>query len=156
SASLREFSLEVVVAGDVAPVASQGALDQTRFVRDGDAWRYVAKRPAPAPGVLDVAIPDSPAPRVLAQAFGGQVYFHAESRVPFSQASGRLPKNVQIAWDASGSMAARSWPAERALLDAYMGAARDVDVTLVKVRDAAEPAQRFRVRNGDWSALRAS
>ena len=155
-ASLREFSLEMVVAGDARPIASEGALDSTRFIRDGDSWRLVTRRPAPASGLLEVAIPDGPAPRVLTQAFGRQVFFHAEGRVPSSQAARRLPRRVQIAWDASGSMAARNWPAERALLDAYMSAARNIDVTLLKVRDAAEPAERFQIRNGDWSALRAS
>lgn len=155
-AALREFSLEMVVAGDAAPTASQGALDSTRFVRDGNSWRLVTRRPVPPSGVLEVAIPDSPAPRVLTQAFGGHVYFHAESRATSLQMARRLPKHVQIAWDASGSMLARNWPAERVLLDAYIAAARDIDVTLVKVRDTAEPAQRFRIRNGDWSALRAS
>lgn len=40
------------------------------------------------------------------------------------------------------------------MLDAYFRKAVNVEVSLVRFRDTAEPAQSFSVRNGDWEALR--
>ena len=155
-AGLREFGLEMRVAGDAQPVAAPGSIGALRFDRDGNGWTAVVKRRAVPTGVLELSIPDGNGPRILAQAFGDQVFFHAQARVRATQRTRPLPRAIQIVWDASGSMASRDWRAERSLLDAYFAAARDVEVHLVKVRDAAEPTARFRVKNGDWSALRVA
>src|SRR5262249_52133130 len=43
---------------------------------------------------------------------------------------------------------------EFALLDAYFRRMGDGEVRLTRLRDAAEPAQTFRVQKGDWRTLR--
>ena len=67
-----------------------------------------------------------------------------------------LPRSVGLIWDASGSGAQRDHARELALLEAYFQKVRNVEVRLTKVRDAAEPAESFSVRGGDWRALRRS
>jgi len=59
-------------------------------------------------------------------------------------------------WDASGSGAQRDHGRELALLDAYFAKARNIEVRLMRVRDAAEAPQRFDVKSGDWRTLRTA
>jgi tetratricopeptide (TPR) repeat protein len=153
-AGVREFLLQVRVESDATPVAAAGPLGAISFHRVDSGWRAAIKRSSSPRGIVEVAIPDSSRPRAVSQRFGEATYFHAEGRVRATQGSRSLPRVVQLVWDSSGSMAARDFARESALLDAYFAAARSIEVRLVKVRDVAEPGARFRVTNGDWSALR--
>ena len=84
----------------------------------------------------------------------GETYFALTLPVADRAAPRPVPHSVQIVWDASGSGAARQIDREFALLDAYFRRAGNTEVTLVRVADVAFPAERFSVRQGDWSALR--
>jgi Ca-activated chloride channel family protein len=154
ASGLRALSLEMRFTGEMEPVAARGALGALVFQRDGDSWTAVVKGSGTVDGILEVALPESGSPHPLAQLFGDRLYFHAEARVRNTAGPRALPRIVQLAWDASGSMAGHDWRRERALLDAYFASVRDAEVRLVVVRDAAEPAARFRVADGDWSPLR--
>ncbi|PTT85226.1 hypothetical protein DBR42_14480, partial [Pelomonas sp. HMWF004] len=91
---------------------------------------------------------------VVVQAHDGRAYAYAEIAAADTRADTRLPRELNIVWDASGSGATRDHAREFALLDALFAASRDLRVRLVVARDAAEPAQTFDVRGGDWLALR--
>ncbi|HEX2542184.1 MAG TPA: VIT domain-containing protein [Caldimonas sp.] len=91
---------------------------------------------------------------VATQARDGQTYFTVELPVATRREPRRLPRRVQLVWDASGSGSERRIDRELALLDAYFSRAGNVSVNLVRVADAVGPSARFEVRGGDWSALR--
>lgn len=91
---------------------------------------------------------------VVVQAHDGRAYAYAEIAVTDTRAAARLPREVHLVWDASGSGASRDHAREFALLDALFSAARDLRVHLTVARNTAEPAQGFDVRGGDWRALR--
>ena len=92
---------------------------------------------------------------VVVQEHLGQVYAYAEiAAAEGARGAARLPRELNLVWDASGSGADRDHAREFALLDALFSAARDVRVTLTVARDTAEPARNFDVRAGDWQALR--
>ncbi|HZV92869.1 MAG TPA: VIT domain-containing protein, partial [Caldimonas sp.] len=94
------------------------------------------------------------APGATTQSFGDETYFAVDLPISQRVAPRRLPKHVQIVWDASASAANRNIDDELALLDAYFRKAQTLGVTLVRVADVAATPERFTVRDGDWSALR--
>ena len=83
----------------------------------------------------------------------GQHYLLAQLPVPAATPR-RLPDQVGLLWDASGSAGTRNRVREFALLDRYFAALGDGSVALTLLRDKAEPVRRFAIRKGDWSALR--
>jgi Ca-activated chloride channel family protein len=155
---LPELSVAVrVVGSDGAPRSAAGGLVAPAFRQDGDAYVLdVARRDFTGKGTLEIDVPASTRPQAYTQVHDGLTYFHAE--IPFApqKAPRRMPRAVTLVWDSSGSGASRDHPRELALLNAYFAKARDVDVRLVRIRDAAEPAQSFKVTNGNWQALRTA
>jgi hypothetical protein len=151
---VRDLFFEARVEGEAPRVVAAGTLGELGFHRVGNGWRAAVKRSGAAGGMVELAIPERSATRASVQMFRDAAYFHAEGRVRVALRERTLPRVLQLAWDSSGSMAARDFARERALLDTYFSAARDIEVHLVRVRDAAEPTATFHVRNGDWSALR--
>jgi Flp pilus assembly protein TadD len=152
---LPELSIAVRVLG--ASSAPRNPSSEFAFRRDGDAYVLDAtRRDFTGKGFLEVDLPAATQPQVFTMPFDGRTYFLAE--VPMSSRKGprTLPKAVTLAWDSSGSGQARDHAREFALLDVYFAKARDIDVRLVRIRDVAEPAQSFKVTNGNWQALRAA
>jgi tetratricopeptide (TPR) repeat protein len=152
---LDSLDLSVRVFGaDTAPVAS--GLAGLDFARRGAVYEArVARSRYAGHGVLEVRLP---APRLAAvsiQERGDKLYFQAEVPAPaLAPRPRRLPHDIGLVWDASGSGAARDHARELALLDRYFGAMDSGRVRLVLLRDAATAAQEFRIEHGDWSALR--
>ncbi|MCC6197621.1 MAG: hypothetical protein IT518_24490, partial [Burkholderiales bacterium] len=153
---LPQLAIDVRVAGTAAaPRVARGNLDAPGFTRDGDAFAMsVVRRDFRGRGTFEIDIPVAPGSQAFTQTVAGTDYFHAEAPVTVRRAPRALPQRVTIVWDSSGSGRARNHAREFALLDAYFGKARDVDVRLVRVRDAAESPLAFRVIDGDWRALR--
>jgi tetratricopeptide (TPR) repeat protein len=127
------------------------------------AWRSgtevrLSRRDHEQDGVLKVAVAaDRDAAFVSTGDYRGAHYFYAELPAPALKAAVRpRPASVGIVWDASGSGANRDQSREFALMDAYFRRLADapVRVTLVVVRDVAEPVKEFVVEKGDWQALR--
>jgi hypothetical protein len=85
---------------------------------------------------------------------GDRRYVALDLRIDGTRLPRALARRLQLVWDASGSGSERRLDRELALLDAYFRRAGDVDVNLVRVADAAAPAEAHRVRAGDWRALR--
>ena len=153
---LPGFALRVTVrAPEQAPLLGskpEGLVFRTRGV---DYEAEISRKDYIARGMLDVQLPASTRPEVRTQVVGDKTYFVAEVPAPREPAVPRkLPAVVGIIWDASGSGASRDHALEFALLDTYFKRMGNGEVLLTRVRDAAEPAERFRISNGDWSALK--
>ncbi len=162
---LASFSLRVLVrAPEQAPVLSGMMPRSLEFKTRGvDYQAEILQKDFAARGVLEVQVPVSVRPEVHTQRWGDKNYFVAEVPARLNDTLLRpVPAVVGIIWDASGSGAARDHAREFALLDTYFkrmgngsnGSPGGGEVVLTRVREAAEPAERFRIRNGDWSALR--
>ncbi len=104
--------------------------------------------------VIEFAIPASSAPIIQTQLFDGKTYFVADVAVPTRESARDIPKTIGIVWDSSGSGRDRDHTREFQLLDSYFKKMRDGEVRLTQIRNVAEPAQSFRVVNGDWRALK--
>ncbi|MCF5091101.1 DUF2135 domain-containing protein [Stenotrophomonas sp. PA-6-5C] len=81
-------------------------------------------------------------------------YLLAQLPVPTSAAPRRVPSEVGLLWDGSGSAGQRDRTREFALLDRYFAAMGEGNIALTVLRDRAEPVRRFHIRGGDWSELR--
>lgn len=81
-------------------------------------------------------------------------YLLAQLPVPTSAAPRRVPSEVGLLWDGSGSAGQRDRTREFALLDRYFAAMGEGNVALTVLRDRAEQVRRFHIRGGDWSELR--
>jgi hypothetical protein len=160
---LAGFSLRVTVRAPEQAPALTGTqprlLDGLAFkLRGVDYEAEISRTDFAARGVLEVQVPVSVRPEVHTQMHGDKTYFVAE--VP-ARLNGAVLRNVPpvagIIWDASGSGAARDHVREFALLDTYfkrLGNGGNGEAYLTRVRDAAEPVERFRISNGEWRALR--
>ena len=155
---LASFMASVQVSGVAArPRATQRGIELPAFASVGRGWRLDWARQDDTPrGSLDIELTPAPGGSVTTQQVDRSVYFAAQLPIASQSAPRALPRVMSLVWDASGSGAQRDHGRELALLDAYFAKARDIEVRLVRVRDAAEAPQRFDVRGGDWRALRAA
>jgi len=155
---LAELAVSLRVTGaDAPPSANAGALAVPAFAASGSGYTLDwVQREVQARGVLDVALAASTSGSVSIGERAGRAYFVAQLAVPQQRARRPLPRVVQLVWDNSGSGAERDHGRELALLEAYFGAARDIEVRLLRVNHAAEPLQTFKVSGGDWGTLRRS
>lgn len=153
---LEQLSIALRVdAAAQAPRASARGMPLPGFVRrgNGHALDWSLQDTAALP-LLELEFDIGREPGITGGRRDGRGYFVAHVPVAVQRRARVLPGRIALAWDASGSGAARDHGREFALLDAYFAAARDVEVQLVRLRDVAEPAQRFAVTGGDWQALR--
>ena len=154
--TLRRFSLRVAVRGRAS--APQVAVDTLGLRLP--AWRHdlvseVTHTDFKASGLLELALADRSRPAVTTQRLADVTYFRAEQALTPRTRPRLTPRTLGILWDASGSGSARDLTRELDLIDHYLRSVPGpVEVLLVRLRDAAEPAQRFRVHGGEWSALR--
>ena len=154
---LAGFSLRVIVrAPEQAPALAGTSPKGLAFkVRGMDYEAEVSRKDFAAHGVMEVHVPVSARPEVHTQNHNKTTYFVAEVPARLNRTVLRsLPPVVGIIWDASGSGAARDHAREFALLETYFKRLMNGAVRLTRVRDAAEPVERFPITNGDWSALR--
>ncbi|MGR4896438.1 VIT domain-containing protein [Stenotrophomonas sp. LARHCG68] len=128
----------------------QGGTDGFRFNGRELAWQGSGRQ---LPAELQWQLPMQATARMQVAAYDGQQYLLAQ--VPVARPGARrLPGQVGLLWDASGSAVHRDRAREFALLDRYFAAMGEGEVQLTVLRDTAAPARRFVVRGGDWSALR--
>jgi tetratricopeptide (TPR) repeat protein len=102
---------------------------------------------------LHISVPREEA-TTLVQSFNNATYFYAEVPISARAQPRKLPANVAIVWDASGSGSQRDAARELRFLDAFFHQVPNTQVQLRVVRDAAEPLRQFHVTGGDWRALR--
>lgn len=108
-----------------------------------------------ATGIVEIELPYSIRAKVLTERRGEHEYFYAELPVNVSSPVVRpAPQVVGLLWDASGSGRNRDHDRELALLDAWFGEVKNVEVKLQVFRDQAAAPLLYQVKNGDWSKLR--
>lgn len=155
-ANLQTFSLRLRATGSAsAPFIAPHALGALAFRRISGAWLAEADRTDfTADGLLEVAVAAPREALAHTQSFNGRTYFYAEVPVASVRTPRRAPKVVALAWDSSGSGASRDHAKELALLSTYFRWMQNGEVLLVRLRDTAEPPQRFSIAGGNWRALR--
>ena len=159
------LTLNVQVNGiDKAPEIGRNGLgdgvSNLAFSRDTFSTRYrlhETRNNFAGSGAVEILItPSSTASAIQTEFFAGKNYFVADIPMTSRQAAREIPKTVGIIWDSSASARTRigDGALEAALLDAYFKKMGNGEVKLTRIRDAAEPAQTFRISNGDWRVLR--
>lgn len=153
--TLTEFALQVRVQGGAAPRAAAAALGSVEFRREGEGWSArVGRKDWRARGLLELDVPAPAAAVAHVQTFEGRTFFVAEVPLRSASAPRPAPKRVALAWDSSGSGAARDHAREFALLDAYFAWMREGEVVLARLRDVQEHPETFRISGGNWRELR--
>jgi Ca-activated chloride channel homolog len=151
---VAEFSAHIALPAQGA-VQAGGALQGATAGRQGRETTLRLQQPDRMPRApLTLAWTPAGGDSLHLGVFEGRPYFVADVAVDGSSVPMPLPRDITLVWDASGSGATRDHAREFALLDALFATTRQARVQLVLVRDAAEPAQSFELRDGDWSALR--
>lgn len=105
-------------------------------------------------GLLFIALTPANSSLVQLESFEGKNYFVADIPIAGREAGRAIPGTIGLVWDSSGSARTRDRAREFALLDAYFKKMNDGEVRLTRIRDVAEKTETFRVRGGDWRALR--
>jgi hypothetical protein len=98
-------------------------------------------------------VPAATRGEVHVQGDGTDTYFVAEVPVSGDVAPRPLPQRVGLLWDASASARKRDRGLELAVLERYFQALGNARVSLVVLRDRAEPVRRFDIAGGNWTAL---
>ncbi|MBK0026935.1 DUF2135 domain-containing protein [Stenotrophomonas sp. S48] len=111
-------------------------------------------RGAQLPAQLQWTLPAARRAQVQVANWQDGHYLLAQLPVATSTTPRTLPRDIGLLWDGSGSAGQRDRTREFALLDHYFAAMGDGTVVLTVLRDRPEPERRFRIRKGDWSALR--
>lgn len=155
------LDLSVNINGtDKAPDVGKNSFGEIAFSRDTFGSRYrlrESRRNFSGSGSIEFMLtPSSTANAVQTEFFEGRHYFVADIPITIREAAREIPKSIGIIWDSSASARIRPGDGalEAALLDAYFKKMRDGTVRLTRIRDVAEPAQTFRIVNGDWRTLR--
>lgn len=150
----QQASVQLDASGSGAPRASN-AMPWDFQLRDGRYQLQWQGRGAELPAQAQWILPQVRQRDVVAGLHEGQRYLMAQIPVPVQTVQRAMPTRVGLLWDASGSAAQRDRVAEFAVLDRYFKAIADGQVELTVVRDQPEATRGFRIRGGDWSALRA-
>jgi Ca-activated chloride channel family protein len=152
---VRALDLKIRINdSDAAPQAS-GAIAGLAFeqVKNGFETTLTRER-INAAGSIDIVTRAPARARVYQQAIEESNWFVAEIPFTSQRTARRAPRVIGLLWDSSASGTNRAIDAELAELDRYFKAIGNADVRLIRLRDRAEAAQNFRIKDGSWSALR--
>ncbi len=158
--ALPKFSFEVLVASPSGAPAVSLPGDEALTLQASGSWYRgdIHQVGFSARGWVEIAIPDgsakSAAPTASVLPWRGDQYLQIDAALTIKQSARKLPSRVAIVWDSSMSGRLRNHAAEFALLDAYFDAMRNGTVSLIELRDVAEPEREFTIVKGDWSALK--
>ncbi|WP_447934709.1 VIT domain-containing protein [Stenotrophomonas lactitubi] len=134
--------------------APKGADTGDAPFRIADGRLHWQGRGAQLPTQLQWTLPAERKAQVQVARWQDGHYLLAQLPVPTSAAPRRVPSEVGLLWDGSGSAGQRDRTREFALLDRYFAAMGEGNVALTVLRDRAEQVRRFRIRGGDWNELR--
>jgi tetratricopeptide (TPR) repeat protein len=153
--NVETFRLHAATPGGSARPTLTGPLRLSQFRRADGRWQLEGQYSQFRGGSdLVLKIPNIAGPRVYTQTIAGETYFLAEVPVASERTARPLPQRVGLLWDSSASGRKRDIGSELALLDAYFKQAGTMEVQLQRLRDRVEDGGRFRIRNGDWQALK--
>lgn len=134
--------------------APKGAEAGSAPFRIADGRLHWQGRGAQLPAQVQWTLPAERKAQVQVARWQDGHYLLAQLPVRTSTAPRRVPSEVGLLWDGSGSAGQRDRTREFALLDRYFAAMDEGNVALTVLRDRAEPVRHFRIRSGDWSELR--
>lgn len=161
-APLRHFRVHAeALRGDAAPAATGGvALSFSRWqenfvaelVRENfrPECELAFDLPKPADPVTLFSLTDREDPQW--RRFAAQV----QSAPSAPRKAAPAPRRIALFYDASGSAATRQRSRELAFLQTWLARLATAEVDLIAFRNEADPPQRFTIRNGDSTALRAA
>lgn len=149
---VQNYQLEISIKG----VETIPKSEQLTFTRNAkNEYRATLKNPKlTALKHIDILIPSNQQAQLFTQHFKNADYFYAEIPVVDMSQARPLPENIGILWDASLSARQRDLQSELALLDAYFQKIQNATVELTLLRYKASAPQSFKIKNGDWSALK--
>lgn len=152
---LKHFRLALNVhTGASLPAQTRTTLDlQLPPWRDGQ-FLEIERADFDARGLFEIVLPKAERARVMTGRFNGREYFCAEIPNTPLLFSRPAPKVLGLVWDSSASGQDRDHAREFALLDAWFGELKNVEVRLLRLRDHAERPESYSVRNGDWQSLK--
>jgi len=133
--------------------AASATIGMAPFALQGGQLHWQG-RGAQLPAQLQWALPAVREPQVQVAKWQDSHYLLAQLPVPADRTPRTVPSDVGLLWDGSGSAGQRDRTREFALLDRYFAAMGEGNVVLTVLRDRPEAERRFRIRKGDWSALR--
>ncbi len=146
-----QFDLKVYVKGVTqAPNSQQLRFKQTEGAYTADYQATQLKDNTP----IEVILNQAPQAQLYTQRFNNADYFYAEIPVSNTSQLRQLPQSIGILWDASLSARQRDLQSELALLDNYFQKVQNATVELTLLRHKASAPQTFKIKNGDWSALK--
>lgn len=154
---LDSITVEAEIVSPAGPVEVQSGNLGLSLAPSGSFFRGRAEHKNFTPeGWLDISLPapSSLSETVATAPWGDKTYFVAAAQIPLPQVARKLPDQVTLLWDASGSGEGRNLAKEFALLDTYFKALGTGQARLVVLRDVAEEPQVFQIKDGDWSALK--
>lgn len=152
--ALKRFRLSLNVhTGASLPAQARTTLDlQLPPWRDAQ-YMEMERADFDARGVFEIDLPKFDHPKTITGRFRGKEYFYTEVPSTPLLFSRPTPKVVGLLWDSSASGRDRDHDREFALLNAWFGDLKNVEVHLVRLRDRASRDGVFTVQNGDWHAL---
>jgi len=155
--TLDSVSIEAEVVSPGGPVKAEAGNLGLRLEKTGTLYKGRVERTKVSPeGWLDISLPasDSLSGSLAAARWGDKLYFSAAAYVPLPDQARKLPDQVSLLWDASGSGLKRNQAKEFALLDSYFQAFDSGQVRLIVLRNQSEPPREFNIKKGDWAELK--
>jgi len=157
------FSLRIeVIKSESEPMVKKGILTNFSFSKWNQGFMAETSiKDAVLTDDLRIAIPDAPRQAVLVEKSDeGEVHFCINDMITeipaeLKTSEARIPKIVEILWDASASRAKTDHDKEIAILKGYFSSFRNTEIQVLfkAFRDAADKPIILFVSNGDITAL---
>lgn len=157
---LKKFDLKLIVLGtQSAPTVEETPWGTFDFNHAGNNYTAnYSKNDFDAKGqlVFSVPIKQEISTYIEKGKIGNEYVFYSKLYPKAVSQKKVSPKVIDIYWDASGSMSKRNISLELDLLGKYLSAIKDVTVNLYTFNVALSKSQKFTIKNGDWSTLKAT
>ncbi|MEZ5437695.1 MAG: VIT domain-containing protein [Lysobacteraceae bacterium] len=152
--TVDDFTLEIDSDATARPQAS-GIFGVLPFKSERGLFQArVARQKFALKGDVELLLRTPRKPQASVEVRGDNTFFVAELPIESRSTPRKPPSRIGLLWDSSMSAGKHDHADELALLDTYFKALGAGNVRLIRLRDRAEPAQDFRIVDGDWQALR--
>jgi len=155
-AKVDRFTLRAeVFKQEIAPDLGANELENFRFEKWSESYLAETKKENYLPNQsLTFLLPkQANRQRIFVEKDGEQSYFYLTLNPKIIKKAKKLPKKVVLLWDASASARSKDLDKEFAAMGGYFEKIGNLQVELVVFRNAAEKAQPFTIKGGDWKKL---
>ncbi|WP_424245234.1 tetratricopeptide (TPR) repeat protein [Elusimicrobium posterum] len=155
-AEIGSFSLNAaVISQTLKPSVKESPLNNFSFKSWNDSFTASFKgKDYKLNGNLSFAIPVENKEKVFTYTENGETYFFANIPVALKEGKALNPKKVTILWDNSNSAGKGEKQREIELLEEYFKQNKNVSVDFVSFNINLAKAKNFKVKGGNWSALK--